>query len=71
MPVLTSILTLPLSTKITIYASGKADGTKITIGSTTQSLTTSVKAYTFTLSAGTYEIKRSSGESYVFAVKLG
>ena len=62
--------TLTQSTKITIYASGKSDGTKITIGSTTQSLTTAVKAYTFTLNAGTYEIKRSSGESYIFAIQV-
>ncbi len=63
--------TLNQSTKITVYAKGKSNGTKIVVGSTTQSLTTDVKAYTYTLAKGTYTIKRSSGESYIFAVKLG
>ena len=63
--------TLKASSKITVYAKGKADGTKIIVGSTTQSLTTTTKAYTYTLAAGTYTIKRSSGESYIFAIKLG
>ena len=63
--------TLSQSTKVTVYAKGKSSGTKILVGSTTQSLTTDVKAYTYTLAKGTYTIKRSSGESYIFAVKLG
>ena len=63
--------TLSQSTKVTVYAKGKSSGTKIVVGSTTQSLTTDVKAYTYTLAKGTYTIKRSSGESYIFAVKLG
>ena len=63
--------TLNAKTKVTVYASGKSNGTKISIGSITQSLTTTVTAYTFNLSKGTYTIKRSSGESYIFAVQVG
>ena len=62
--------TLSQSTKVTIYAKGKSNGTKITVGSNTATLTTSTTAYTYTLAKGTYTIKRSSGESYIFAVKL-
>ena len=63
--------TLTSSTKVTVYACGKSNGTKIKVGSNTETLTTDVKAYTYTLSAGTYTISRSSGESYIFAVQLG
>ncbi len=63
--------TLTSSTKVTVYASGKSNGTKIKVGSNTATLTTDVKAYTYTLSAGTYTISRVSGESYIFAVQLG
>jgi len=63
--------TLTQSTKVTVYASGKSNGTVIKVGSTNQTLTTNVTAYTYTLSAGTYTISRSSGESYIFAVVLG
>ena len=63
--------TLSASTKVTIYAKGKSSGTKIVMGSNTMTMTTDVKAYTYTLAKGTYTIKRSSGESYIFAVKLG
>ena len=63
--------TVTQSTKITIYAKGKSAGTKISVGSNTITTTTDVKAYTYTLSNGTYTIKRSSGESYILAVQIG
>lgn len=63
--------TLTQSTKVTVYARGKSNGTVIKVGSNNQTLTTTVTAYTYTLSAGTYTISRSSGESYIFAVVLG
>ena len=63
--------TLTSSTKVTVYAVGKSNGTKISVGSNTATLTTTTTAYTYTLSAGTYTISRVSGESYIFAVQLG
>ena len=62
--------TLAKSQKIVVYAKGKSNGTKILVGSNTLTLTTTTTAYTYTLSAGTYTIKRSSGESYIFAIAL-
>ena len=62
--------TLAKSQKIVVYAKGKSNGTKILVGSNTLTLTTTTTAYTYTLAAGTYTIKRSSGESYIFAIAL-
>ena len=62
--------TLNSSKKVTVYAKGKSSGTKILVGSNTATLTTSVTAYSYNLSKGTYTIKRSSGESYIFVVVI-
>ena len=60
--------TLTKAATVKIYACTKSSGGKISVGKTEQELTTAPAEYTFNLEAGTYTIKQSKTESYIFYV---
>ena len=60
--------TLTKAATVKIYACTKSSGGKISVGKTEQELTTTPTEYTFNLGAGTYTIKQSKTESYIFYV---
>ena len=55
---------------VKVYAVGKKAGTTLYVGDNVLTTTTSLNEYTYTLSAGTYEIKQKSGETYVFLIVI-
>lgn len=60
--------TLTKETKVTFIIKGKTAGNTLTIGNQTITTTASIDEYEFTLAAGTYNLAKDDGESYVFAV---
>ena len=62
--------TLASAAKVKILASTKASDGAIAVGTNVQALSTSPAEYEFNLAAGTYVIKQSKGECYVFYVVI-
>ena len=63
-------ITLTKSQTVTVYAIGKSAGNTLYVGSNVITTTTAIESYSYTLAAGTHEIKCKSGETYVFLVVI-
>ena len=61
-------ITLESDATVKVYAIGKSAGTTLYVGTNVITTTASIADYSFSLSAGTYEIKQKSGETYVFLI---